>query len=239
MMNSLEIRKLKNSFWLIPLVLVLFLTSSIPQGQAEEKSVNPGDIYDAGIALFYKERYEEAITTFSKIILSFPGSSLVSYSRYMIGQCYLKTEKYDEAIQQFDLYLKTYPDGDRVQGATAGIEATREKLKEKEKTPPTAPKSQPTSEAHRAKRRISAQVFYLEAKDLDEVEKRVKSLKEAGVNTLIFRVFQKRGTGRINSRLRDTRKVFISKRSMPRWSTTSWGKSQRLPIETGSISLPG
>jgi tetratricopeptide (TPR) repeat protein len=183
----------KKPFWLIPFVLALLLASSIPQGPAQERSVNPGDIYDAGIALFHQERYEEAITTFSKIILFFPQSSLVSYSRFMIGQCYLKMEKYDEAIQQFDLYLKTYPDGDRVKGATTGIETAREKLKEKEKTSPSPPKSQPSSEAHRTKRRICAQVFYLEAKDLGEVEKRVKSLKEAGVNTLIFRVFQNKG----------------------------------------------
>ena len=101
--------------------------------QGQEKPVNPGDIYDAAIALFYKEKYEEAIATFSKIILSFPKSNLVSYSRYMIGQCYLKMEKYDEAIQQFELYLKTYPDGDRVKGAASGIQTSKEKLKEKEK----------------------------------------------------------------------------------------------------------
>ena len=104
--------------WIIAfLMLVLFTVSWIPQGQGQGKPVNPGDIYDAAIALFYKEKFEEAIATFSKIILSFPKSNLVSYSRYMIGQCYLKMEKYDEAIQQFDLYLKTYPDGDRVKGA--------------------------------------------------------------------------------------------------------------------------
>jgi len=44
----------------------------------------------------------------------------------------------------------------------------------------------------RVKRRICAQISYLEGKSLAEVEKRIKELKEAGVNTLIFRVFQNR-----------------------------------------------
>ena len=198
-------------------MLVLITISWIPQGQGQGNPVNPGDIYDAAIALFYKEKYEEAIATFSQIILSFPKSNLVSYSRYMIGQCYLKMEKYDEAIQQFDLYLKAYPDGDRVKGATRGIQTSKEKLKEKEKgkTPPPGLKEDESGNAsaaqatvngrprslfegsllnaHRVKRRICAQAFYLEGKNLEEVEKRIKGLKEAGVNTLIFRVFQNKG----------------------------------------------
>ena len=204
--------------WIIAfLMLVLITISWIPQGQGQGNPVNPGDIYDAAIALFYKEKYEEAIATFSQIILSFSKSNLVSYSRYMIGQCYLKMEKYDKAIQQFDLYLKAYPDGDRVKGATRGIQTSKEKLKEKEKgkTPPSDPRGgesgntsaaqatvngRPRSlfegsllNAHRVKRRICAQAFYLEGKNLEEVEKRIRSLKEAGVNTLIFRVFQNKG----------------------------------------------
>ena len=167
---------------------------------------------------FTKRNTRKRLTTFSKIILSFPESNLVSYSRYMIGQCYLKMEKYDEAIQQFDLYSKTYPDGDRVKGAASGIQTSKEKLKEreKEKSPPSSPKGggesgnvsaaqvtdnvRPRSpvegsplNAHRVKRRICAQVFYFEGKNLEEVEKRIKGLKEAGVNTLIFRVFQNKG----------------------------------------------
>jgi hypothetical protein len=45
--------------------MVLLVTAWIVHGRAQDKSVNAGDAYDAGIALFYKERYEEAIATFS------------------------------------------------------------------------------------------------------------------------------------------------------------------------------
>ena len=43
------------------------------------------------------------------------------------------------------------------------------------------------------KRRICAQVFYFDGKTLEEVEKKVKQLKNAGVDTLIVRVFQNKG----------------------------------------------
>ena len=47
--------------------------------------------------------------------------------------------------------------------------------------------------ANKVKRRVCAQIFYLDAKSLEEVEKKVKKLKNAGVDTLIFRVFQYKG----------------------------------------------
>ena len=174
--------------WTIALMFVLFTVSWIPQLPGQEK-INPGDLYDTGIALFYKEKYEEAIATFSQIILTFPKSSLVSYSQYMIGQCFLKMGKYEEAIQRFEFYLKTYPEGDRLKNSEQGILTSREKLKEKA----LLPEGQKKTEVKGVKRRICAQIFFFDGKSLDLFEKKVKALKEAGVDTLIFRVFQNRG----------------------------------------------
>jgi hypothetical protein len=105
-------------------------------------------------------------------------------------------EKYEEAIQQFELYLKAYPDGDRVREAEKGIQIAKEQLKEK--TPAPSPVSKPVvkksfPEEKKTKRRICAQVSYFEGKNLEEVEKRVRELKNAGVNTILFRVFQNKG----------------------------------------------
>ena len=173
--------------WIIALGFIVFVISWIPQIQAQGKSLNPGDLYDAGIALFYKGSYEEAQTTFTKVIQSFPTSNLVSYSFHMIGQCYLKMGKYEEAIAQFEFYQKIYPEGDRLKSSEQGIQFSREKLREK------ARPSSPGEGVRKAKRRICAQVFFFEGKNLDQVEKKMKSLKEAGVDTLILRVFQNKG----------------------------------------------
>jgi len=219
----------------VVLIATIFLSISLLQGQ--EKPVGSGEIYDSAMGLYYKSRYPEAIEGFLKLIQSFPTSQLVSYSYYMMGQCFLRMEKYEEAIQKFEYYLKTYPEEDRTRDSEQGLKIAREKLRPKKEIGGTVVETQPAPEeprkievqkiseelkkaeaekvlekpskeikvvrdgpadrsgpeAKKQKRRICAQVAYLDAKNLDEVEKRVKELKEAGVDTLIFRVFQNKG----------------------------------------------
>ena len=235
--------------WLIGMVLIPFVFLCFFQSSGQEKQQSPGELYDSGMELFHKGKFEEAIDRFSKLVLFFPTSKLLSYSRYMIGQCYFKMQKYEEALQQFGLYLKTFPNGDRVKEAEKGIQTSREKLKEKASSPsiqtPTpdeekkktdevnlstpqpkdqelafgpssgrGPKvdperrlvSRPKGEdlgavervkfpppSPKVKRRICVQVFDLEFTDLEEVEKGIKVLRHAGIDTLILRVFQNRG----------------------------------------------
>ena len=182
----------KRTVGLLLLTFILFLFAS-PQSEGQGKVLNPGELYDASMGLYYKGKCEEAIQGFSKIVQSAPTSKLVSYSQYMIGLCHLKMERYEEAIQQLELYLKTYPEGDRVREAEKGIQVAKEQLKEKPLEPPAV--SEPVvkrslSEGKKVRRRICAQVSNFEGKSLEELEKRVKELKAAGVNTIIFRVFQ-------------------------------------------------
>jgi uncharacterized lipoprotein YddW (UPF0748 family) len=173
--------------WTVYLILILFIFLWLPHSDGQEKLQNPGELYDSSMELYYQGRCEEAINGFSKIIQSALNSTLVPYSQYMIGLCYLKMKKYEEAIQQLELYLKAYPEGDR---------AKKEKMEDK--LPPQPPISEPVGgkslpEEKRTKRRICAQISFLEGKNLQEVEKRVKELKNAGVNTILFRVFQNKG----------------------------------------------
>jgi TolA-binding protein len=95
--------------WIAIPILALFMVLMISLTQGQEKSPLPGELYDMGIDLFYRGKYEEAIATFTKLNQSFPASNLVPYSHHMIGQCDLKTGLYEEAIQQFEFYLKTFP----------------------------------------------------------------------------------------------------------------------------------
>jgi biofilm PGA synthesis lipoprotein PgaB len=173
--------------WIVVLISVLFTISWIPQIQAQGKSLKPGDLYDAGIDQFYRGECEEAIAAFTKLTQTFPTSNLVSYSHHMIGQCYLKMGRYEEAVAQFEFYQKTYPEGDRFKSSDQGIQFSREKLREKARL------TSPGKEDKKVKRRVCAQVFFFEGKSLDQVEKRMKALKDSGVDTLILRVFQNKG----------------------------------------------
>jgi biofilm PGA synthesis lipoprotein PgaB len=121
----------------------------------------------------------------------------------MIGLCNLGMERYEEALQQFKLYLKNFPDGDRVKEAETGVRISEERLGEKTPVQPvpslpgkgafgTVVESQ-APEVKKSKRRVCAQVFYLEGRNLGEVEKSVKMLKDSGVDTLILKAFQNKG----------------------------------------------
>jgi len=188
----------------IPISMVIFFgfLYVLPSVGGEEP-VRPGELYDSAMELYYKDRFEEAIQGFSKLILSAPQSKLVSYSQYMTGLCNLKLERYEEALRHFRLYLRDFPEGDRVKEAETGVRISEERLKEKAPVQPDPPfpgrgtvgtvvESQ-TPEVRKARRRVCAQVFYLEGKNLGEVEKSVKELKNAGVDTLILKVFQNKG----------------------------------------------
>jgi hypothetical protein len=182
--------------WMTRLISVLLLLLFLSQGYGQEKLLNPGELYDSSMDLYRQGKCGEAIQGFSKIVQSAPVSKLASYSQYMIGLCYLKMEKYEEAIRPLELYLKNYPEGDRVSEAEKGIQMAKEQVKKETLSP--SPVSEPVvkeslPEPKRARRRICAQVAYLEGRNLEEVERRVKELKNAGVNTLIFRVFQNKG----------------------------------------------
>jgi len=184
--------------WLARLILAFFVFLFLPLGYSQEKLQNVSELYDASMELYYKNRCEEAIKGFLKIIQSAPTSTLVSYSRYMTGLCFLKMKKYEEGIQQLELYLKAYPEGDRVREAEKGIQIGKEQLKERSFPPPAVSKPVVTKshpQEKRAKRRICAQISYLEEENLQEMEKRVKELKNAGVDTILFRVFQNKGEG--------------------------------------------
>ena len=178
------------------LLLLIFILLCSSQSRGQEKLLNPGEFYDASMALYYQGAFGEAIQGFLSIIRSAPASKLVSYSQYMIGLCYLKMEKYEDAIRQFELYLKNYPENDRRKEAEQGIQIAKERLKEK--TTALSAVSEPVVRrpfpiGKRVKRRICVQASSFEGKTLEEVEKRMKQLKNAGVNTVILRVFQNRG----------------------------------------------
>jgi len=108
--------------------------------------------------------FGEAIQGFLTIIRSAPASKLVSYSHYMIGICYLRMEKYEEAIQQLERYLRDYPGSDRGKEAGRGIQIAKERLKEKTSGHATLSEpvvQRPFPNEKKVKRRICVQASYL------------------------------------------------------------------------------
>lgn len=61
------------------------------------------------------------------------------------------------------------------------------------KEPTERPIEEIAPKTQKVRRRICAQITYLDGRNWNDVEKRIKELKEAGVDTIIFRVFQNKG----------------------------------------------
>jgi len=179
--------------WVFVVAFFFFLFMGVPGNQGQDIPFDSARLYDVAMEFYYQGKYTESIEAFSKLIKTFPTSRSVPYAVYMIGQSYLRMGKPDEAIQQFNLYLRQYPNGDRVNETEKAIQMAREKGKQK-MSPLQArlPASSP-SLAKKTKRRICAQIFYLDSETLEDVDKQLKELKKAGVNTLIVRVFQTKG----------------------------------------------
>ncbi len=177
--------------WGIFVTVFVFFSFSHPN---QEKGRLAGEIYESAMVEFYQGKYSEAIESFNHLIQSFPESKLIPYSHYMIGLSLLKKGDFEGAIQRFEFYLSHYPDGDRSREAREGIRISREEL---EKRNEIAKRSEELrthlTKKGQVKRRICAQLSYLEVKNFGDLEKRVKDLKNLGVDTLIFKVFQNRG----------------------------------------------
>jgi tetratricopeptide (TPR) repeat protein len=184
--------------WLLSGAVFLSLFVGVPGNQGQDIPFDSARLYDVAMELYHQGKYPESIDAFSKLMKTFPTSRSVPYAVYMIGQSYLWMGKPDEAIQHFNFYLRQYPDGDRVNEAEKAIQMAREKGKQKMEPAPT-----PAMQARRpgvsssltkkAKRRICAQIFYLDSETWEDVDRQFKDLKKAGVNTLIVRVFQTKG----------------------------------------------
>ena len=161
--------------WLLSGAVFLSLFVGVPGNQGQDIPFDSARLYDVAMELYYQGQYPESIDAFSKLIKTFPTSRSVPYAVYMIGQSYLGMGKPDEAIQHFNLYLRQYPDGDRVNEAEKAIQMAREKGKQKMEPAPT-----PTMQARRpafsssltkkTKRRICAQIFYLDSETWEDVD---------------------------------------------------------------------
>lgn len=88
----------KHLFFVLPL---LFLCLNIVQAQETDSS-----LLSRGLQFFSEEKYESAITEFSKIIKNDPANK---EAHYYLGLTFLRTEKYSEAVARLKKVLELDP----------------------------------------------------------------------------------------------------------------------------------
>lgn len=86
-----------------------------PQGGAGV-AASQRDYEDAWKRLRERD-YRGAIEQFKKFVEEHSGSSLADNAQYWIGESYYALQEFDEAILEFDVVRKKYPDGDKVPAA--------------------------------------------------------------------------------------------------------------------------
>jgi outer membrane protein assembly factor BamD len=67
------------------------------------------DLYAVGEAELAKSRYEEARTSFRKIVERHPQSVQAPRARFLIGESYYRESQWDNAIKEFEGFLAFYP----------------------------------------------------------------------------------------------------------------------------------
>lgn len=113
-----------------------------PNGQPPQEAV---DAFFTGRKLYAEGRWEEALASFLEADRLFPAPDL----QYNIGLCHERLEHWDEAIQAFEIYLRTKPtapDREAVEGRIARAKQKREEAaKAPVEPPPTDPTTTPTT----------------------------------------------------------------------------------------------
>lgn len=131
--------------------------------------------------------FRGAAREFARLIESFPSSRLISEAQFSMGEAYLYSGEYTEAETQFRLYISNFADSPYSPVAEVKMNEARERRKRL--TPPPLPEV--LREMRPGLRAV--QVMLFEGRTFAEVEGEIRSLKAAGVDTIIFRVFHNRG----------------------------------------------
>jgi tol-pal system protein YbgF len=89
-----------------------------PAPEVKKPEVSPEQrLYDSTLALYRKEKYEDAITGFKNFIKKYPKSPLADNAQYWIGESYMILKQYEQAILAFQRVIKKYPKGNKVPNA--------------------------------------------------------------------------------------------------------------------------
>lgn len=157
--------------------------------------------YMIGQSFLKMEKYEEAIQKFEYYLKTFPEGDRTRESEQGLRVAREKVRPKKE-IGGTVVEVKPAPEEPKRAEAPRVIEEPKkvevvkvaeETKKEEVKIQSEKPVTGMVAEAKKVKRRVCAQISYLDGRNLADVEKRVKELKDAGVDTLIFRVFQNKG----------------------------------------------
>jgi len=111
---------LKLSGHLIPAItiLALFLQPHCTKRQQINKFQDPALALQQALEYKSNRKFRKAEETFTFVIFNFPGSNEAANAQFHLADCYLEAKNYDQAIMEFEFYLKNFPHGRYQEEAT-------------------------------------------------------------------------------------------------------------------------
>ncbi|HOP35573.1 MAG TPA: tetratricopeptide repeat protein, partial [Syntrophales bacterium] len=102
-------------FFLAVILLLLFF----PFHSVPAQDVSPAERQFAfAESLFEEKDYFRAITEYKRFLFLYPeDEGRVELSRFRIGECYMRAERWEEAVASFNFFLRHYPESPRVDEA--------------------------------------------------------------------------------------------------------------------------
>src|SRR3989304_5569441 len=186
-------------------IFVLFLLlahcylplASVVRAQESRPFLTDKDQFNYAMFLYKQGHYQIAPRDSGRVIEYFPVSPVTSQAQYMIGDAYLNASLYKEAKNQFEQFMKNFPDNGFNAEASLKLDMAKAKLKEAELVfAPKLPtvKMLPPSELLTPNSKLitpmrAVQIALFEGKDYKEVDNEIGRLKASGIDTIILRVF--------------------------------------------------
>lgn len=141
------------------------------------------------------ERYEEALKKFEFYIKTYSEGDRIKEAKRGLEICQERIKEISKIKKEDSIKkdLEAKKSDQNLEKIEVQEEYIKKEIISSKEIEGSIPEAKSSHETIKVKRRICAQVFYFDGKSLSEVEKRIRDLKKAGIDTIIFRVFQNKG----------------------------------------------
>lgn len=97
------------------------VNNKAPSSQDAVDSVKAQADYQRAFRLLKESNYEQALTAFKQYLTDHPGSSYSDNAQYWLGETNFVMQKYDSAINEYQVLLNSYPDSQKASQAMLKI----------------------------------------------------------------------------------------------------------------------
>jgi tol-pal system protein YbgF len=92
-------------------------SSTPPAAPAGAPPPAPRELYSQAYADFARGNYDLAIMGFTEYLKAYPGTDFSDNAQYWIGECLYGKQKYQEAVEAWNVLFRDYPSSDKLPDA--------------------------------------------------------------------------------------------------------------------------